>query len=88
LTVGFEFDERKSQANKAKHGIDFVDAQVLWDDPHRIEIPARTEDEPRVLTIGKIGDRHWSAVITYRRDDIRLVSVRRSRNEEISLYEG
>ena len=86
--MGFEFDERKSQANKAKHGIDFVDAQVLWDDPHRIEIPARTEDEPRFLTIGKIGDRHWSAVITYRGDDIRLVSVRRSRDEELSLYEG
>ena len=86
--MGFEFDERKSQANKAKHGIDFVDAQVLWNDPRRIEIPARTEDEPRFLTIGKIGDRHWSAVITYRGDDIRLVSVRRSRDEELALYEG
>lgn len=86
--MGFEFDERKSQANKAKHGIDFVDAQVLWNDPRRIEIPARTEDEPRFLTIGKIGDHHWSAVITYRGDDIRLVSVRRSRDEELALYEG
>ena len=86
--MGFEFDERKSQANKAKHGIDFVDAQVLWNDPRRIEIPARTEDEARFLTIGKIGDHHWSAVITYRGDDIRLVSVRRSRDEELALYEG
>jgi uncharacterized DUF497 family protein len=36
----FEFDPVKSTANKDKHGIDFVEAQVLWNDPDRIEIPA------------------------------------------------
>jgi uncharacterized DUF497 family protein len=51
----FEFDEAKSQANLAKHGIDFVDAQSLWFDPLRLEIPARTEDEPRWVVVGSIG---------------------------------
>jgi uncharacterized DUF497 family protein len=84
----FEFDEDKSRSNKAKHGIDFVEAQALWLDDMLIEVPARTQDEPRSVVIGMIGDRHWSAVITYREDRIRLISVRRSRDEEVGLYEG
>jgi uncharacterized protein len=84
----FEFDEAKSQGNKAKHGIDFVEAQALWLDGMLLEITARTQDEPRFLVIGVIGDEHWSAVITYREDRIRIISVRRSRGEEVMLYEG
>ena len=79
---------QKSQANKAKHGIDFVEAQALWRDEALIEVPARTEDEPRFVLVGRIADRHWSAVITYRGDKVRLISVRRSRAEEVALYEG
>jgi len=84
----FEFDPRKSAANEQKHGIDFVEAQKLWEDEDRIEIPARTDDEPRWLVIGRIGERHWSAVFTYRDDRIRTISVRRSRHEEVSIYES
>lgn len=84
----FEFDDSKSRANEDKHGIDFVEAQVLWLDEMRIEIPARTEDEPRFVVVGMIGDKHWSAVITYRDERIRLISVRRSRAEEVVIYEG
>lgn len=83
----FEFDPSKSQANRIKHGIDFVAAQALWDDPALLEIPARTLDEPRWLVIGRIQRKHWSAVITRRTGAIRLISVRRSRPEEIQLYE-
>ena len=84
----FEFDERKSRANQAKHGIDFVAAQALWFDELLIEVPARTTDEPRFLVVGVIDGKHWSAVITYRSEAIRLISVRRSRAEEVALYEG
>ena len=84
----FDFDEAKSQINLEKHGIDFVQAQALWEDLERVEIPARTEDEPRYMVIGKIGDRHWSAVITYRDNKTRIISARRSRREEIHIYEG
>lgn len=84
----FEFDESKSESNLAKHGINFVDAQLLWSDPRLLEIPAKTEDEPRYLLIGLINGRHWSAVITYRGANIRLISVRRSRTEEVTLYES
>jgi hypothetical protein len=50
----FEFDERKSQSNSVRHGIEFVQAQDLWSDPELVEIPARTSDEPRFLVVGRI----------------------------------
>jgi hypothetical protein len=84
----FEFDPGKSKSNLEKHGIDFVQAQMLWLDPDLLEIPAKTVDEPRFLIIGRIGDKHWSAVITYRDVNIRIISVRRSREEEVELYES
>lgn len=84
----FEYDPDKSRSNKAKHGIDFEEAQALWADPDLVEIRARTEDESRFLVIGRISEKHWSGVITYRGDAIRLISVRRSRTEEVALYES
>ena len=84
----FEYDPKKSAANKHKHGIDFVEAQALWDDADLLEIPARTEDEPRFLVIGLIAGRHWSGVITYRGECIRIISVRRARKEEVEAYES
>jgi hypothetical protein len=86
--VEFEFDPEKSKSNKEKHGIDFVEAQRLWLDDMLLEIPALTSDEPRFVIIGKIEQQHWSAVVTYRQDRIRIISVRRSRNEEVGIYEG
>ncbi len=83
-----EFDLRKSEGNRRKYGIDFVEAQALWLDVNRIEIPARTVDEPRTLVIGRIQDRRWSAVVTYREAQIRIILVRRSRKEEVEIYEG
>jgi uncharacterized DUF497 family protein len=86
--MDFEFDANKSARNKMKHGIDFIEAQVLWDDPDLIEIPARTSDEPRFLVIGLIGGKHWSAVITYRGDRTRIISARRAGQKEIEIYES
>ncbi len=84
----FEYDPAKSAANQKKHGIDFETAQQLWDDGNLIEIPARTVDEPRFLVIGKISGKHWAGIITYRDGNIRIISVRRARKEEINLYES
>ena len=84
----FEFDPEKSTLNKKKHGIDFVEAQALWDDLDLIEIPLVTVDEPRYLVIGMIEGKHWSGIITYREERIRIISVRRSRKEEREIYES
>ena len=84
----FEFDPGKSHTNRHKHGIDFVEAQRLWQDPDLLELPVRSSDEPRWLVVGRIDGRHWSAVITRRGPALRLISVRRSRNSEVALYES
>jgi len=83
----FEFDPAKSAANKAKHGVDFVEAQSMWDDPDRLEIPARSTTENRFQVIGLIGQTVWSATVTYRHEEaIRLISVRRARANEKKQY--
>ena len=84
----FEYDHPKSAENKRKHGIDFEEAQELWADAGLLEIPARTTDEARWLLFGKIDQKHWSAVITRRGENVRLISVRRSRDEEVAIYES
>ena len=84
--MNFEFDASKSKANREKHGIDFVEAQQLWEDEDRLEITARTEDEPRYVLIAVLSQKLWSVFFTYRKGSIRLISVRRARKEERKLY--
>jgi uncharacterized DUF497 family protein len=88
MNYQFEFDENKSKSNRQKHGIDFIKIQALWEDSDRVEIPARTDDEPRYLIIGKIENIMWSVIITYREDIIRIISARRSREREVIIYES
>ena len=84
----FEYNPEKSAANKVKHDIDFDEAQALWDDPWLLEAPAKTKDEPRFFVIGKIGGRHWAAVCARRGNNLRIISVRRARKQEIGRYES
>lgn len=84
----FEYDPNKSESNAKKHGIDFEQAQALWKDVNRIEIDAKSTDEPRTATIGKIEGKHWTAITTVRGRHIRIISVRRARSKEVGLYEG
>lgn len=84
----FEYDLAKSASNLTKHGIDFDEAQRLWQDPRLAIVDARTDIETRSIAIGRIDDRHWSAVHTQRGSSIRLISVRRARALEVRYYEG
>ena len=84
----FEYDPNKSAVNKIKHGIDFEEAQALWNDPWLLEAPARTDDEPRFLAIGRLREQHWSAVCVHRGDNVRIIFVRRARRQEIAHYES
>ena len=86
--IDFEFDGEKSLSNLDKHGIDFHEAQALWGDPDLLEFPANSDNEPRFLVIGRIATKSWSAIITYRDEKVRLISVRRSCKKEVELYES
>ena len=83
----FEYNSDKSLSNKEKHGISFEEAKLLWKDPFAIEVPIYSYEEERHLVIGKINNKIWSAIITYRNSKTRLISVRRSRKNEEIYYE-
>jgi uncharacterized protein len=82
----FEYDHNKSVSNLEKHGISFDEAQKIWNDSFRIEIPARTSDEKRSLVIGNIEGIIWSAIITIRENSTRIISVRKARKNERQIY--
>lgn len=84
----FEFDPDKSAANKAKHGIDFDEAQAIWKDERRASFKTHWPGEERWLMVGKIGRRHWAAVFTPRDEIVRIISVRRARQKEVETYEA
>jgi len=86
--VNVEFDPDKSATNLMKHGIDFLEAQALWEDADRLIVPARTQGEARYMLVGKMGQKHWSAIFTYRGEAVRIISVRRARKEEVDAYES
>jgi len=85
----FEFDPAKSAANLAKHGIDFDEAQALWGDARavRLRVPRPGLAEERWLIVGQIDERMWTAVVTYRDEVTRIISVRRAREEEVTAYD-
>ena len=83
----FEYDPAKSDANARKHGIDFETARELWQDHGLIVLPSRFAEETRFLAVGRIEDKHWTAIFPERGERVRLISVRRSRTEERGLYE-
>jgi uncharacterized DUF497 family protein len=84
----FEYDPAKSEANRAKHGIDFVEAQALWDDEARIVAPTVSDGEQRWMMVARIEEKLWSAIFTVRDEGIRIISVRRSRPKEVAQYEA
>ena len=83
----FEYDPQKSARNLAKHGIGFGEAQRLWDDERCIELASPFSSEDRYLVIGMSGDKHWTAIVTYRSAAVRIISVRRSRKKEAACYD-
>ena len=85
----FEYDENKSKINKLKHNIDFDEAKKLWDDEESFDLKSNNDDkEDRYLVIGRINLKYYTAIITYRGINIRIISVRRSRKKEIEIYDN
>ncbi len=82
----FEFDEDKRLKNIEKHGIGFIEADLLFGNPC-VGAPAKTVDgERRWLAIGMIDDDFVTAVFTRRGPVICIISMRRARNDEREKY--
>jgi uncharacterized protein len=86
--MGFEYDQNKSNKNKAKHGVDFEEAQEMWNDPDRLVIPARSDDEERYAILAQLNGKIWATFYTIRDESVRIISVRRARKAEEALYES
>ncbi len=85
----FEYDENKSKINKQKHGIDFEEAKKLFKDEKAIIIPAKIVDnEKRFALISKNLDKCYVMIFTLRKENVRIISVRRCRKKEEQNYEN
>ncbi len=87
----FEYDPAKSAANLHKHGIDFEDAQAVWDDPYAVDFRLACTEEPRWMVVGYAHAALWSVVVTYRGEDgetVRIISARRAAKKEADIYAG
>jgi len=84
----FDYDPEKSRSNKMKHGLDFEEAKQLWADPFRVIVKARTEDEERWIMVARVTGEYWSAIFTIRKEVIRIISVRKSRENEKAIYKS
>ena len=82
----FEYDPNKSASNKEKHGIDFEEAQAIWDSSFLVVPLGSGHGEERQAVFGIIGEKHWTAIITPRDENLRIISVRRSRKKEEEFY--
>jgi len=75
----FEYDDSKSRSKRAKHGLDFEEAEALWKDLNGLEAPVRSHPEPQFSFTAKLPDLHlWTAILTYRENRIRIFCVRRA----------
>ena len=84
----YEYDNNKSLSNKQKHGIDFEEAKLLWNDDRMVEILTSYEGEERFINIGRINVKFYTVVTTIRKENIRIISARRARKKEIEIYES
>ncbi len=84
--MDFEYDLEKSESNREKHGIDFVEAQQLWDDPKYIIVPARSSTEDRYALIAAYNGSLWTCIFTMRGSNLRIISARKARGEEKEGY--
>jgi uncharacterized DUF497 family protein len=85
----FEWDARKNRANIRKHGLDFVDAEVMFHGLLIIE-PDTREDygEKRWRGIGAIRGRTTVVIFTEPAPEtIRIISLRKAHYEEREEYE-
>lgn len=82
----FEYESAKSASNAEKHGIDFGEAQALWEGD-TVEFQANVKGERRSKVVGRIGGGYWAAIVTDRDGRTRIISVRRATPKERSAYD-
>jgi len=86
--VEFEWDEAKRQRVLNARNIDFIEAYTLFDGRPLVTVPSPRPDEERWLSIGEINGIAVAAIWTWRADRIRIITMRRARDEEKRRYQA
>lgn len=84
----YEWDESKRISNLAKHGLDFLDAPLIFEGLHLLGSGHIVENEVREIATGLIGEHVATAVFTRREQVIRIISLRRANNGEKRRYQA
>jgi len=84
--MGAEWDEAKRLSNLTKHGIDFVDAEAVFDGRSVVISRSRHPGEERLLTTGIVDNAFVTVVWTRRYGLVRIISARRARDGERRDY--
>jgi len=89
--IHFEWDPRKSAANRRKHGVSFEEASTVFTDEHALLIddPDHSEDEDRFILLGLSASLRVLVVChCYRQSDelIRIISARKATRNERESY--
>ena len=81
------WDESKRKANLKKHAIDFLDAEAIFDGPTVTAEDTRASyGEQRLVTLGLLNGVVVSMTYTERKDDMRIISIRKARKHETRFY--
>lgn len=82
----YEWDERKRLSNLEKHGLDFLDVDIVFESPY-VKAPSSHSSEERLLAIGTFDGRFVTVVYAMRGKANRIISFRRARHEERDTYQ-
>ncbi|MBK7349904.1 MAG: BrnT family toxin [Gemmatimonadetes bacterium] len=87
MTPGVTWDPAKRRSNLAKHGIDFVDAALVFEGLalHRPDL-RRAYGEPRFVATGPVAGRLLVVVYSLRDATLRIISARRANARETKAY--
>ena len=90
MGLQFEWDDKKANINKRKHGISFEEATTAFADELSITIddPLHSQDEDRLILIGQSKFMKILIIIhVEKKANIRIISARKATKKEQNFYE-
>ena len=83
----YSWHEEKREKNITKHGLDFIDAPVVFGGPLLSAAGKTVGGEKRCQVTGLLDDVHVTIIYALRGDTRRIISMRRARHEEKAAYQ-
>jgi uncharacterized DUF497 family protein len=83
------WDQAKRRTNLEKHGLDFADADLVYDNPRKITFQSPRKEEARKQDIAMVAARGKVLTLIYveRGTDVQAISFRVASKAEREVYE-